>query len=56
MGMPVLSPWYSGKDSASVQYAEAEIVEKEDTLSGSMDEAEKVQRQTSNPTVKAHRK
>ena len=36
MGMHILAPWYSGKDSAKIQYAEAEIVEKEDTLSGSM--------------------
>lgn len=59
MGMHVLAPWYSGKDSANIQYAEAEIVETEDTLSGLVvgDKAEKVQQQRGiDPTVKVHSK
>ena len=57
IGMHVLAPWYSGKDSANIQYAEAEIVEKEDTLSGSVvDETEKIRQQRGNPIVKVHSK
>ena len=61
MGLCLLAPWYSGKDSANIQFAEAEIIGIEKEVPKGLapvgkDPGADKQQLTSNPTVKVNSK